>query len=67
MRWCELELCAAIPVGCISRVAMKTINPLVPHSWGEEGRELGDTPKPSAGMSPCTLCCHSRVGGNPET
>jgi hypothetical protein len=28
--------------------------PFVPHSWGKN-RELGDTPKPSAGRNPCTL------------
>ena len=26
---------------------------------------MGDTPKPSAGMYPCTLFCHSRGSGNP--
>ena len=39
--------------------------PFDPPVLGDREEELGDTPKPPAGTSPCTLLCHSRGGGNP--
>ena len=52
-----------------------SVNPLCPPLLGEEQKELGDTPRPSAGMSPpaplSSLSQHCRVGSrrmpNPPT